>query len=387
MTEEMLQYNQKKGLQRDFYEGLESKDLAKHFAQSGYFADAREMSQAVVKILAGQEIGIPPVAAMRNIDFIDGELSLRGRALGALIRESDKYDYEIVESTPEKAVVKFFDASGEELGTQKWTIDMAEKSGLTGKNNWAKYPHKMLFWRALSDGADIYCPDLFYGAYTRDEVEHLEGGDGRAEKAKSETESRTEELKQKVVERTSDGDNASPDTETLEQDEIDEVVDDEKEEPDLPNSAKDISGHTVREIKRAVREGFINARSTYVMERKKKKRKTLMDWLEDHCNIDPDVGRSERDMKDDESEQEINTGPSPHEKLRSLIEDEDLDTVLIQYLAELADIEDPETATLEEIPEDLVKRFLTNKEEAIEEFKNWKYVDDSDDDWFKVSDI
>ena len=39
--------------------------LGKVLAQSGYFADSREAAQAVVKILAGQELGFGPIAWSR----------------------------------------------------------------------------------------------------------------------------------------------------------------------------------------------------------------------------------------------------------------------------------------------------------------------------------
>ena len=39
--------------------------IGKAFAESGMFLDTKSAAQAIVKIQAGQEIGIPPFAAMK----------------------------------------------------------------------------------------------------------------------------------------------------------------------------------------------------------------------------------------------------------------------------------------------------------------------------------
>lgn len=52
--------------------------LGNILAASGYFSDAREMAQAAVKVMAGQELGIPPVASMMGINIIKGKVALGG---------------------------------------------------------------------------------------------------------------------------------------------------------------------------------------------------------------------------------------------------------------------------------------------------------------------
>lgn len=47
--------------------------IGKAFAESGMFADTKSAAQAIVKIQAGQEIGIPPFAAMTGIHIIQGK--------------------------------------------------------------------------------------------------------------------------------------------------------------------------------------------------------------------------------------------------------------------------------------------------------------------------
>ena len=49
---------------------------------------------------------------------------------------------------------------------------MAQAAGLTGKDNWKKYPSDMLFARAISRGARRFAPGIFGGSpvYTPDEM-------------------------------------------------------------------------------------------------------------------------------------------------------------------------------------------------------------------------
>jgi hypothetical protein len=141
------------------------------FAKSGFFKDASDAAQAVVKILAGQELGIGPVAAMRGISFIMGKLNIDAGLVSALIKRSGRYDYKVVENSDKAAQLDFYDR-GAKVGTSRFTLDDAKAAGLLGKDLWAKYPRNMLFARALSNGAKWYAPDVFYGAvYTADELD------------------------------------------------------------------------------------------------------------------------------------------------------------------------------------------------------------------------
>jgi hypothetical protein len=58
------------------------------------------------------------------------------------------------------------------VGISSFTIEEAKTAGLTGKDNWKKYPSDMLFARAISRGAKRFAPGIFGGApvYTPDEL-------------------------------------------------------------------------------------------------------------------------------------------------------------------------------------------------------------------------
>ena len=64
----------------------EMMNIGELFAQSGLFADIRGAAQATTKIIAGQELGIPPFAAMNGFHIIKGKAAMgaKGYISGAL---------------------------------------------------------------------------------------------------------------------------------------------------------------------------------------------------------------------------------------------------------------------------------------------------------------
>jgi hypothetical protein len=150
----------------------ETKEMAEHFFKSGIFQDVKDMSVALVKIQAGQELGISPIMAMKEVYLIPSKAGVKiqiGASLqAAMIKKSGKYDYRIVEHTKEICTIHFFERRGdkwEKIGDESYTIADARTAGLTaGKDVWTKHPKNMLFARAMSNGAKWHCPDVFGGA-------------------------------------------------------------------------------------------------------------------------------------------------------------------------------------------------------------------------------
>lgn len=144
--------------------------LARVFAQSGYFADAKEAAQAAVKILAGQELGVPAVAAMTGVFLLQGRVTLSANLVAAVIKRSGRYTYRVLELTDTACRLAFLE-QGEPIGESVFTQKDAENAGLWGKDQWKKYPRNLLFARALTNGARWHCPDIFVGGvYTAEEL-------------------------------------------------------------------------------------------------------------------------------------------------------------------------------------------------------------------------
>ena len=176
-------------------QGLTPHDVAYAFAASGYFHDVRKVSQAVVKIAAGSELGLGPMASVNGIHFIEGQLSPGANVMATLIRRSladprggVSYDYKILHLDDVKCTIRF---SRRFVGTKEWehlqpditfTIDDARRAGLVKpRSGYEKHPQNLLFARTISNGFKWHCPELAGGMplYDRADMESVVEGEFR----------------------------------------------------------------------------------------------------------------------------------------------------------------------------------------------------------------
>lgn len=142
--------------------------IGKAFAESGMFPDIKTAAQAVVKIQAGAEMGIPPFAAMSGIHIIQGKPTVGAGLMAANVKGSGKYDYRVIESTDKVCSIDFYQGK-EKIGNSTFTIEDAKKAGT---KNLDKFPKNMLFARAISNGVKWYTPDVFSGpVYVPEEMQ------------------------------------------------------------------------------------------------------------------------------------------------------------------------------------------------------------------------
>ena len=80
--------------------------IGKILAASRFFKDTTTEQQAVAKILRGWELGIPPVAALENINVIDGKTTLSSHLIAAKINDSGRFRLRIVEHTSEECIIR-----------------------------------------------------------------------------------------------------------------------------------------------------------------------------------------------------------------------------------------------------------------------------------------
>ncbi len=154
--------------------------LGKIIAASGYFKDARQAAKAVVKVLAGQELGFAPIFSMSNIHIIEGKIAMGAMLIAAHIRRSNRYDYKILKHTDDGCTIQIIDhAVGNVLGETTFNKADARRAGLISKNVWKKYPRNMYFSRAIANAAKWFVPHLFGGAvYTPEELGAIVADDG-----------------------------------------------------------------------------------------------------------------------------------------------------------------------------------------------------------------
>lgn len=151
--------------------------LGRLLAASGYFSDARDAAQAVVKVLAGAELGFGPIQSMTGVFIVKGRVTLSANLVAAAIKRHPAYDYRVRQHTADVCEIEFFGpttsgAGRESLGSVEFSMDMAKRAGLSGGENWRKYPEAMLFARTITSGARYLVPDVFGSPiYTPDELD------------------------------------------------------------------------------------------------------------------------------------------------------------------------------------------------------------------------
>jgi hypothetical protein len=160
---------------------------ARAMAGSGFFTDAKQANQAVVKILAGSELGFGPFASMVGVSIIQGKPAVGANLMAAALKRTGKYNYRVTKNTEKEVEITFFEGK-EEIGKSSFTWSDAEKAGLTNKDNWKRYPRNMLFARALSNGIRWFTPDIYNGAtvYTPDEMGAVTDEEGNVIEVKAE---------------------------------------------------------------------------------------------------------------------------------------------------------------------------------------------------------
>lgn len=153
---------------------------ATDLAESRYWKDAQDKAQAIAKVAAGAELGIPPVMSMSQVQIIQGKPTLGAGAIAGLVKGSGKYTYRVVRHTDTECVLAFHEKaldgrSWEDLGEVAFTMEDARKANLLRNPTWKAYPKNMLFARAISNGARWHCPDIFHGSiYSTEEMQDVE---------------------------------------------------------------------------------------------------------------------------------------------------------------------------------------------------------------------
>ena len=145
------------------------------FVKSGFFADTRDAAQAIVKVMAGQELGFAPIASMTGVYIVKGKVSLSANLIAAAVKRSGRYTFRVRKHDATVCEIEFFECdklgNKESIGFSSFSIEEARAAKLTDSATWKNFPRNMLYARAISNGAKWHCPDVFGGpVYTPDEL-------------------------------------------------------------------------------------------------------------------------------------------------------------------------------------------------------------------------
>jgi len=146
--------------------------IAESLAKTSFVpkAFAGKPAEVTAAIMAGQEIGLKPVAALRSIDVIQGKPSLSAVAMRGLV-QSKGHEVWLEDQSETRAVVKGRRRGEETVQTSTWTIERAKKMGLLSKSTWKDQPQAMLIARATAELCRLIAADVILGMpYSREEL-------------------------------------------------------------------------------------------------------------------------------------------------------------------------------------------------------------------------
>jgi len=145
--------------------------LARTAVASGLVA-VRRAEEAVVLLLTGRELGLPPMQSLRGIYVVSGRPVLSADLMVAVVRRSGLCrSWRVIKSTAAECTIETHREGEAEPARKTWTAEDAKRAGLGGKGTWAQYPAQMLRHRVAADLAREVYPDVLLGLYTADEIE------------------------------------------------------------------------------------------------------------------------------------------------------------------------------------------------------------------------
>lgn len=159
-------------------------------APDSYNNDAGKVA---LGIMAGAEVGLAPLAALRNIAIIKGRPAIYGDGLTALVQRSGqlhKIEIEETGAAPDEGadhtkfaddygyVVKIWRKGQEEPYVGRFTVGDAKRAKLWGNPSrppWMQYPQRMLKIRARTFALRDGFADYLEGLMVREELEDIPG--------------------------------------------------------------------------------------------------------------------------------------------------------------------------------------------------------------------
>ena len=163
----------------DIREGFE---LAKLLARSGLVPRALATPEAVFYVIAaGRELGLTAVQSIRSLHIIDGKIVMAADMIVAQVHRSGLcLHFSLIESTEKIATFETHRRGAPSPVRMSYTIEQANRAGLTGKTNWKAHPEAMLRARCQSALARAVYPDAAQGLYDTEEGEEMRRANANA---------------------------------------------------------------------------------------------------------------------------------------------------------------------------------------------------------------
>jgi hypothetical protein len=132
----------------------------------------RNPGKILACVLAGQELGVGPMAALRAFHVVEGKPCADYSFWVARLKAAG-YRVEWPVRSQEKVTVKLTAPNGDSH-EETWDKARAVTAGLwNGKDPWKKYPQTMLSARAVTSAGRVFAGEIMFGCYENDEADEI----------------------------------------------------------------------------------------------------------------------------------------------------------------------------------------------------------------------
>ena len=129
------------------------------------------ISACAIAIMAGAEMGLTPLAALRSYAVVNGRPTLWGDGIKAVVRQSGLCDYIKTGSDETKGWCEAKRKDTGEVQRKEFTLKQAERARLTSKAGpWKDYPDQMLERRATFRCLNDLFADVLAGIVSAEEA-------------------------------------------------------------------------------------------------------------------------------------------------------------------------------------------------------------------------
>lgn len=150
----------------------EVQSMAEVLAKSTLMPDAlkNKAPDVVVQILAGQELGLAPMASIRGVHIVQGKPILSADTMVGLVLASGLCEYFAQIEASASSVTFETKRKGSPVPQRcTWTMEDAKRAAINAKDNWRAHPRQMLSARARAELARSVYPDVLAGVYVPEE--------------------------------------------------------------------------------------------------------------------------------------------------------------------------------------------------------------------------
>lgn len=126
--------------------------------------------EIVAVILAGRELGIPPMASLRTLKVIHGQVVLDAAMQLGLMQSRGIRARWLKDGTDGQEAALEVSRNGSAPYISRYTIEMAQRAGLAGSDNWKKHTAAMLRARCVTAAGKAYAGDVLAGVHAPGEM-------------------------------------------------------------------------------------------------------------------------------------------------------------------------------------------------------------------------